>query len=342
LTSESKSDPGKRPGAESDSAVADELRNPGTAGISSSAVREVVRQWEHRLQVSLQESQAKFVQSADRGEGNAGAFREFLRANLSPKYRIGQGEVVDYRGNRSRQTDVVVADEEQPFQVDESPQLFIVEGVAAAAEVKTTLTKQELRDCLGKAQRFKVLDVVLGKSVMLAPPQQRGNQNSDLLRFYRRRPYFVFAYKGAIESKTLLEVAVSGERPGEPPPIDAIFVLDEGFALNFWDGNGALTYFDLNTREWARGWRWWSEPPFTLVWLLFWLNSVMPRFSMRSPPMLAYLLPGTTWSEAKPTQRRQRPKQPNLMATDGLAPSSPGRSRICPAPAGAEPRRPSD
>jgi hypothetical protein len=44
--------------------------------------------------------------------------------------------VIDFRGNRSSQTDVVVADEEQPFQVDESPQLFIIEGVAAAAEVK--------------------------------------------------------------------------------------------------------------------------------------------------------------------------------------------------------------
>jgi hypothetical protein len=301
LNSKSKSDPGESPGAESRSPTADELQKPFSPVPPASAVHEAVRQWERRLETFLQESRVKFQQSADIGEGNAGAFRQFLRANLPPKYRIGQGEVIDYRGNRSSQTDVVVADEEQPFKVDESPQLFIVEGVAAAAEVKTTLTAEELRDSLDKAERFKVLEAVLGKATMLPPPERRGNPNSDIVRFYRHRPFFVFAYEGAISEDTLLEVAVSRERPGEPPPIDAIFVLDKGFALNFWDGNGALGYLDLTTRQITHGWKWWNEPSFTLVWLLMWLNSVMPRFAMRSSPLLAYLLPGTTWTEAKPS-----------------------------------------
>lgn len=281
--------------------MADAPEDTSRSAISPSAVHDAVRQWERRLQTSLQESRVKFDQSTDIGDGNEAAFRLFLRAHLPPSYRIGQGEVIDYRGNRSSQTDVVVADEEQPFQVDESPQLFIIEGVAAAAEVKTTLTAEELRDSLRKAERFKVLEAVLGKATMLASPQQRGNPNSDLLRFYRRRPFFVFAYEGAIDQDTLLEVAASTERPNEPPPIDAIFILDKGFALNYWDGNGALGYLDLTTGQVARGWSWWAEPSFTLVWLLMWLNSVMPRFAVRSSPLLAYLLPGTTWTEAKPS-----------------------------------------
>jgi hypothetical protein len=300
LNTESKSDPGESSGADSRSAMADEPQDTSPAAIPPSAVHDAVRQWEHRLKTSLQESRVKFGQSADRGEGNAAAFRQFLRAHLPPKYRIGQGEVIDYRGNRSSQTDVVVADEEQPFQIDESPQLFIIEGVGAAAEVKTTLTAEELRDSLRKAERFKVLEAVLGKATMLSSPQHHGNPNSDILRFYRRRPFFVFAYEGAIDQNTLLEVAASRERPDEPPPIDAIFILDKGFALNYWDGNGSLGYLDLATRQIARGWRWWAEPSFTLVWLLMWLNSVMPRFAVRSSPLLAYLLPGTTWTEAKP------------------------------------------
>jgi hypothetical protein len=271
-----------------------------SAPLPPSAVHDAVRQWEHRLKTSLQESRIKFGQSADRGEGNEAAFRLFLRAHLPPKYRIGQGEVIDYRGNRSSQTDVIVADDEQPFQVDESPQLFIIEGVAAAAEVKTTLTAEEFRDSLRKAERFKTLEAVLGKAAMLASPEKRGNPNSDLLRFYRRRPFFVFAYEGAIDEKTLLEVAASRDQAHQPPPIDAVFVLDKGFALNFWDGNGALDFKDLTTGESIRGWRWWAEPSFTLVWLLMWLNAVMPRFAMRSAPIIAYLLPGTTWTEAKP------------------------------------------
>jgi hypothetical protein len=118
-------------------------------------------------------------------------------------------------GNRSNQTDVVVTDEEQPFQVDESPQLFIIEGVAAAAEVKTKLTAQELRDCLRKAERFKALEALLGKATTLPSPTRRGNPNSDLLRFYRRRPFFVFAYEGATDQNTLLEMAASRELVAE-------------------------------------------------------------------------------------------------------------------------------
>jgi hypothetical protein len=280
--------------------TSDEQQDTSAAPIPPSPIHDAVRQWERRLETSLRESRIKFGQSADRGEGNEAAFRLFLRAHLPPKYRIGHGEVIDYRGNRSNQTDVVVADEEQPLQVDESPQLFIIEGVAAAAEVKTKLTAEELRDCLRKAERFKALEAVLGKATMLPSPTQRGNPNSDLLRFYRRRPFFVFAYEGAIDENTLLGIAASRDQPNEPPPIDAIFILDKGFALNYWDGNGALGYLDLTTNKIAQGWRWSAEPSLTLVWLLLWLNSVMPRFAVRSSPLLAYLIPGTTWTEAKP------------------------------------------
>ena len=115
MNPESTSDPGKPPEGESTSAKADQPQATAPAAIPTSAVHDAVRQWERRLQTSLEESQAKFAQSADRGEGNATAFREFLRAHLSPKYRIGQGDLIDYRANRSSQTDVVVADEEQPF-----------------------------------------------------------------------------------------------------------------------------------------------------------------------------------------------------------------------------------
>ena len=59
-------------------------------------------------------------------------------------------------GRLSRQVDVVVADEEQPFRVDDAVQLMIIEGVAAAAEVKTTLTTTDLWTALKKESRSQV------------------------------------------------------------------------------------------------------------------------------------------------------------------------------------------
>ncbi len=259
-----------------------------------------MQNWSSHLANSLQDARTKLVHSGDKGDANEAAFRDFLRQNLPPKYRIGQGEVIDCGGGRSRQTDVVLADEEQPFSVSDTPQLMIIEGVAAAAEVKTSLSKQELLDCIEKGRAFKSLNAVLGRSVLLAASENGGIPNSDILRFYHRRPFFVFAYEGTVDQNVLHATLSAAEQEGQPPPIDAVFVLGEGFALNLWDGNGALSYKNTASGDMARGWIGATQPEMALVWLLFWLNSVMPRFAMRSSPMMAYLLPGTSWTPSVP------------------------------------------
>ncbi|WP_328708540.1 DUF6602 domain-containing protein [Microbispora hainanensis] len=260
-----------------------------------SPIQGVVRQWEDRLRISLRENQSKFAHKGDRGDGNEVAFREFLRANLPPSYRIGHGEVVDYTGGRSSQVDVVIADEEQPFHVGHEPQLLIIEGVAAAAEVKTKLTTAELQDCISKGRKFKALNAVLGKTTLLAPPTVREQRNSDIIRYYVKRPYFIFAYSSSVRKETLLRTLAKSEAEGEVPPIDAVFILDKGAAVNLWDGNGAFGLFDGDTGESKGGWMWMDDPAFALTWLLFWLNTSMPRFAIRSSPLMAYLLPGTRW-----------------------------------------------
>ena len=48
---------------------------------------------------------------------------------------------------------------------------------------------------------------------MLASPQAiNGNPNSDIMRFYQRRPFFVFAYEGTINNDTLMEILSEEER----------------------------------------------------------------------------------------------------------------------------------
>lgn len=262
-----------------------------------SPVSEAVRHWEDRLRISLRENQSRFAHHGDRGEGNEAAFREFLRAHLSPKYRIGQGEVIDYSGNRSNQTDVAVVDEEQPFYVGDAPQLLIIEGVSAAAEVKTTLTAADLRDCINKGRNYKKLDAILGKSIMLCDSSVRGRPNSDRLRYYKKRPFFVFAYRSRLKPDTLSKLLADSARSDEVPPIDAVFVLDKGFAMNFWDGNGQISLTDPESGQVQTGWVWWNDASLVLTYLLFWLHSSMPRFAIRSSPMMAYLLPGTKWIE---------------------------------------------
>ena len=265
----------------------------------TSRIQGAVRLWGDRLRISLAEARTKLSQSGDRGDVNEAAIRDFLREHLPPRYRVGQGEVIDHFGRFSRQLDVVIADDEQPFRVDDAVRLMIIEGVTAAAEVKTTLTTAELRDCLEKGRRFKMLEAIPGKSTMLAAPQIHGKPNSDIARFYQHRPFFVFAYEGAISGQRLVEILSEEQSAAETdavPSLDAVCILNKGFAVNVWDGNGAFTYYSLETKKMMTSWVWFDSSDYALLWLLQWLHGAMPRFAIRSSPLMAYLLPGTTWT----------------------------------------------
>ena len=92
-------------------------------------------------------------------------------------------------GNEARKTDIVVANEGQPplFSDWENANAFIIEGVAAAGEVKTCLQSlSQLEATYQKAARFK--------SVLAEPTESSLTFASaeDRRRFTHRRPYFAF------------------------------------------------------------------------------------------------------------------------------------------------------
>ena len=192
--------------------------------------------------------------------------------------------------------DVIVADEEQPFQVkiNDPAQLMIIEGVSAAAEVKTTLTNDRIAGLPEeRASASRPLKLCWAKLQCLPRPRYTATLTRILLRFYHHRPFFAFAYEGAIDSETLIEMLSEDERSGEHdvvPSLDAVFILDKGFALNLWDGNGAFR-LQSETQEMVTGWYWFGDPDRTLLGLLLWLHTTMPRFAIRSSPMLGYLFP---------------------------------------------------
>jgi Domain of unknown function (DUF6602) len=265
--------------------------------VEANSVRAAVDTWATTLNLELAKAREKFAHMGDRGEGGEGAFRWFLREHLSPRFRVGQGEVIDSVGRRSAQTDVIVADEEQPFRVDDNPQLLIIEGVTAAAEVKAKLTTSELADAIEKGRRFKELEAVPGKWTTLASDKSmHGKPNSDLVRFYRHRPFFLFAYESVIADETLTRQLGEAGKPDSLPPLDAVFILSRSFALNVWDGEGAFVFQKLDGQI-TTGWVWESDTAKALPMLVFWLNAVMPRFSVRSSPLLPYMF-ATRYEEA--------------------------------------------
>ena len=83
-----------------------------------------------------------------------GSAREFivkrtLRSILPPITHIGTGKVVDFQGKKSRQIDIIVYDSRFPvFEIQSGIGIYLLEGVIATIEVKSTLTKKSLFEAL--------------------------------------------------------------------------------------------------------------------------------------------------------------------------------------------------
>jgi hypothetical protein len=109
--------------------------------------------------------------------------KDLLRPILSADFVAGSGLVVDSIGGTSREADVVIFDR---FHVPavlykEDEGYFPIEGVCYYGEIKSKLTKPELRDALEKFRTFTALNPLLNaKGQKLWPPRFLFAWSSDL------------------------------------------------------------------------------------------------------------------------------------------------------------------
>jgi hypothetical protein len=231
---------------------------------------------EKRLRLRLDEGRASFVHRGIKGDTVESAFREYLEASLPRHFSIGTGEVIDISGARSRQADVVVANQDQPFRAEiNEPGLYLIEGVTAVGEVKSSLTTSELSKAVVAGTAFKRL-----RSTYLAGDTRIANPY-DFERYYMCPPFFVVAFESNVAIQTLLttldSAALVPSSSGEPPhipPVDAVFILGSGMAMRF-DTKSALG-LALHDGTDINGWAYLQDDS-VLVGMLEWLGFAMPR-----------------------------------------------------------------
>ena len=251
------------------------------------------------MQATLVEARASFEHSGNKGSAVEESVRIVLRKYLPRVAAIGQGEVVDSHGNRSRQTDVVVVSEDHPRIYEENgPSLFFVEGVTAAGEVKSVLTSEELRRSVEAASIFKRLRADPGQGAMT-------NANpSDLARFAKCPPYFLFALESAIGRDKIAQVV--NELFAEDPTradnsLDAIFVLGRGLWIHLGDGQGGYAVLRPDGQL-ASGW-FMPDSEDLLYDFIAWLTIVMPRIIRARPILASYLLESGSPDEIRSRKR---------------------------------------
>lgn len=241
---------------------------------------------EDQMRAKLEEARATFGAPGDKGASVEDIFRTFLRQYLPTRLKVGHGEIIDLKGRRSRQTDVVIVSEDHPFTfTPDLPGLFFIEGVCAASEVKTNLTSTELKNALESSCQFKQFEVSPGKGTMAH------TNPSDIKRFYRCPPWFLIAFESQLTLSSLKNEIVEFEKQNSVKSnkiADAVFVLGRGWAINFGDGKGS---FQFRTAEGTsvKGWVW-KNSNSVLFDLFGWLSAVMPRMIRFEPILPKYTL----------------------------------------------------
>jgi hypothetical protein len=247
-------------------------------------IRELIGAQQAQILARLQEARAKFEQGGNICDGLEAAFREFIDGHLPRRLSVGHGEVVDGSGRRSGQTDVLILDEDHPFRLDPAePGLALIEGVAAAGELKACLTSDALEKVIAASARFKALEAEEpdGAVIYAAP--------SDKPRFYEHRPYFAIAAESELKLETVGERLAKADVKTEGQILDAIYCLDRGWVINCGDGRGAFQFRSPDGTS-HPGWVIREIPPEEVLFDFFvWLSIVMPRVFRAASPFLRYL-----------------------------------------------------
>jgi Domain of unknown function (DUF6602) len=249
-------------------------------------VRNKIATVQEQMKLDHRRAQETLSHSGNKGSMYEHAFREALAKCLPVSLQFGHGEIVDSLGHRSNQTDVVIVSRDHPgtFSPD-LPELFYVEAVLAAGEIKAILTSDELDRALQKSETFKHLQIVPQNGALAL-----GNPGSN--RYFRCPPFFLLAYESQLKIETVSERILAyqncrGLRPGQL--VDAVFLLDRGWLINFGDGAEEFK-FKLPDGRSLPGWI--HEPSSdVLLTLITWLSVVMPKFVYQPPIMQLYLDP---------------------------------------------------
>jgi hypothetical protein len=197
-------------------------------GKRSRAVLQVLKESEENLWSAWKRSNGT-KQAVLKGDGRAKEVLAFLEKRLPATYGLCFGtEIVDFADARSGETDIVIYDKARNCLLSEKPNLLPAEALLAVIEVKSRLTKAELRKCFASASTLTALRP-FKKRFRLAPRQTRTDTTKGARCFKT-----VFAFTSDLkktgwlnkEWARLKDVAATGNH--NILVIDRLLVLDRG------------------------------------------------------------------------------------------------------------------
>ncbi len=207
--------------------------------------REQTAAWEQDLRRALANARLVFDHATVKGSAVESVLRVLLRTITNPRRGVGTGQLRDSYDKLSGQMDVVIGHEFHPRTTIGDQTTYLIEGVAMVGEIKSVLTSEHLSSTLANGQRLRELRVELpDRTVVQASP-------SDVERFAEQPPFFLFAMESQLAMATLLERV----RAAPSRSVDAVFVLDRGYLIDFGDGRGCFQFLRRGDRRSLPGWQ---------------------------------------------------------------------------------------
>lgn len=264
---------------------------------------------EQELQTALAKVRLESDQGTTIGDGAEEAVRKTLRSYLPSGYGVGKGIVYDAFGDGSRQTDVVITSPDHPLSFPEGKSgTYVVDGVAAAGEVKSCLDVAALSDSIAKGTAFKRLRMTVNESDHVMTT----NEQAYMRQIGMVPPYFVVAFDNKVATNTIgdrlrkadLIPPPAGKSMGEhdwantpQPPLDVICVLGKGVWLYLRPDNPMGFQIGINKEGGSKtvrhdysGWAY-LETDAPLVITMIWLHAAMPRLFRGRSVFSPYLIP---------------------------------------------------
>ena len=228
-----------------------------------------------------------YMQRGDIGDHREDALAHFLEQRLPARYAVARGEVVDTRGTRSGQTDILIYDQSLTTPLITGRNVVLpAEALLATIEVKTTLSGDEISKSVNGIKALHDLRpwdapyaVVNGPQGLVTDP--------DLPRILTS----IFAYRSNLatddwHAKEMRRVRAACRTAGLPLPcLDRVVVLNRGIlnpakgvalvpgekeVLGYWFFNlmnflareaGRRKAFPWNDYQWTRSHSWITVGP---------------------------------------------------------------------------------
>lgn len=176
-----------------------------------------------KMAIEYQEVTSHIEHMGVRGASRENVLREYIKQLLPQKYAVGNGVITDVEGTQSKQQDFFVYDafNSPTFLHMDSSSIIPVESVYATIEIKSTLSKETLRQSIDNIKSVKELKITVLKNSFIVPEQYN----------FILGTIFAYTSDSAIETIAQNVDNICKNIPKEIQP-SIICILDKGLIIN--------------------------------------------------------------------------------------------------------------